>query len=375
MTFRFIHTGDLHLGKRFGQFPGDLPAKLREARHGVLAKLAPPARQPDAATILVAGDTFDPETPAPDIRRQALAEMGHHPALRWVILPGNHDSLQAAHLWAALKSEAPDNVVLAVEPRPLELAPGIVLLPAPCTARRPGRDLTEWMDGAATPEGAIRLGLAHGAVQRFSEEGDGLEIIAPDRARRAGLAYLALGDWHGGVEIDPRTRYCGTPEPDRFKHDRPGESLLVSLQAPMAEPEVTSLATGSFAWRTVPLDLLDGDDPAARLAEVLPERRSRRQTLMRLVASGRIALEGRTALSTAFDHAGPDFAFLELDDGGLETECEAGDLDRIDRGGALREAADMLLAEAEDLRRSGEERDIARAALARLYFHARAVEP
>src|SRR5690606_17806357 len=129
--------------------------------------------------------------------------------------------------WAALNAEAPENVVLALEPRPLELARDAVLLPAPCTTRRPGRDLTEWMDSATSPEGSIRVGLAHGAIQSFSEDAAASEVIAPDRARRAVLDYLALGDWHGAVGIDARTRYSGTPEPDRFKHDRPGEALLV----------------------------------------------------------------------------------------------------------------------------------------------------
>ena len=69
----------------------------------------------------------------------------------------------------------------------------------------------------------------------------------------------------------------------------------------------------------------------------------------------------------------PDFAFLELDDGGLATECQAGDLDLIDRAGALREAAKALLAEAEDDRLSAGEREIARAALARLFSYAQAV--
>ncbi len=34
--FRFIHSSDLHLGKRFGNFAGDLPGRLREARHDVI---------------------------------------------------------------------------------------------------------------------------------------------------------------------------------------------------------------------------------------------------------------------------------------------------------------------------------------------------
>ncbi|MFK8251928.1 metallophosphoesterase family protein [Ancylobacter terrae] len=373
MAFRFIHSSDLHLGKRFGQFQGDLPAQLREARHAVIGRLAEHARAHGASAILLAGDTFDTETPAPEVRRQALAEMHHHAPIRWVILPGNHDSLQAAPLWATLRTEAPDNVTLALEPTALDLAPGVTLLPAPCTTRRPGRDLTEWMDGAATGGAAIRIGLAHGAVQRFSEEGAGLDVIAPDRARRAGLSYLALGDWHGGVEIDARTRYSGTPEPDRFKHDRPGEALLVSLEGADALPQVTPLETGAFSWTTLTLDLLDGDDAVASLEALLPERRLRRRALIALVAAGRARLPVRTALAAAVGRLQPDFAHLTLDDGRLVTECEAGDLDAIDRAGALREAANALMAEADDSSRSAEEREIARAALGRLYAYAQAV--
>src|SRR5690606_31070946 len=107
-------------------------------------------------------------------------------------------------------------------PEPIELAANVLLLPAPCTTRRPGRDLTEWMDIAGTADGAIRIGLAHGAIRDFSEDSATSEIIAPNRADRAGLNYLALGDWHGAMRVDPRTWYSGTPEQDRFKHDRSG---------------------------------------------------------------------------------------------------------------------------------------------------------
>jgi DNA repair exonuclease SbcCD nuclease subunit len=372
---RFIHSSDLHLGKRFGRFSGDLPGRLREARHAVIARLAHHAREQGATTILLAGDTFDTETPAPDVRRQALAAMRDHAPIRWVILPGNHDSLQAAQLWTTLKAEAPDNVVLALEPRPIALAANAVLLPSPCTTRRPGRDLTEWMDGEATAEGTVRIGLAHGAIRSFSEEAAASDVIAPDRAGRAGLDYLALGDWHGVVAVDPRTHYSGTPEPDRFKHDRPGEALLVSIPGHTALPEVQSLDTASFAWRSLELHLLDGDDLVPMLEALLPEARHRRQTLARVVATGRNRLAGRTALVAAIASAVPDFAFLELDDSGLVTECEVEDLDQIDRAGALREAANVLLAEAGDESRSAADRDIARATLARLYSYAQTVAP
>jgi len=371
--FRFIHSSDLHLGKRFGNFSGDLPGRLREARHAVLTRLAQHARERDAGTILLAGDTFDTETPLAEVRRQALTEMAQHAPIRWVILPGNHDSLQATELWAHLANEAPDNVVLVTAPGPIALAPETMLLPAPCTTRRPGRDLTEWMDEAATPEGTSRIGLAHGAIQSFSEEAMSSEVIAPDRASRAGLDYLALGDWHGALEVDARTRYSGTPEPDRFKHERPGTALLVSIVGASAVPEVEVLPTGQFAWRTFDLHLLDADEPVAALDALLPDLRERRQTLARIVATGRARLASHALLTREIERVAPDFAWLDCDDAALATECDVDDLDQIDRGGALREAAEMLLAEVGDQSLSEADREIAGAALARLHSYARTV--
>jgi hypothetical protein len=108
---------------------------------------------------------------------------------------------------------------------------------------------------------------------------------------------------------------------------------------------------------------------------VLPEARLRRQALVRLVAGGRARLEARTALASAVENVRPDFAWFGFDDEALTTDCEAEDLDAIDRAGALREAADALLAEAGDAARSAEEREIARAALGRLYAYAQTVVP
>lgn len=368
--FRFIHSSDLHLGKRFGGFSGDLPGRLREARHGVLGRLAVHAREQEASAVMLAGDTFDTETPASDVRRQALTEMGQHPSIRWVLLPGNHDSLQAAELWSRMAAEAPPNVTLAQQAQPLELAPDVFVLPAPCTTRRPGRDTTEWMDAAPTPAGALRIGLAHGAIQNFTEEGSGEDIIAPDRARRSGLDYLALGDWHGAMQIDDRTFYSGTPEPDRFKHDRPGEALLVSLNGVQALPRITPLTTGAFQWRTLDLQVLSQDDPVEILRSLIPEPNQRRQTLARVLASGPCRLARHAALVAQAEDLSPDFAWFELHMDGLALEHDVNDLDDIERSGALRVAADSLLSDADDTSLSAAERAVAGAALARLYRHA-----
>lgn len=366
--FRFLHTADLHLGRRFGGLPEDLRGRLVEARHAILPKLAETAAAFGAAHVLMAGDSFDSETPSDPVWRQALVAMGAHPGLHWWIIPGNHDSLAAESLWARLADHAPANVHLLTEPVPVQIAPGVTLLPCPLPRRYPGRDLTAWLDQAETPPGAFRIGLAHGAIRDFSSEGGAEGIIPPDRAQTARLDYLALGDWHGQMAVNARTHYPGTPERDGPNPDARGACLGVALTTPGAPPQVQRLDTGRFWWTEEALALLPGQDAAAALADRLPQDRpARRDHLLRLRVTGRATLSDRATLTAAAEAAAPDFARLDLDLTALDTEVQAADLDQIDRAGALRLAADRLRAAAEDPARAEAARRISAAALNRLY--------
>ena len=117
--FRFLHTSDLHLGKPFGRHSEEVRGRLRLARHEVLGRLAAAARGQGASVILLAGDTFDQQTPAPQVTRQALNAMAHEQDITWVLMPGNHDSLAATELWQTIKRDKPDNLLLALAPEPI----------------------------------------------------------------------------------------------------------------------------------------------------------------------------------------------------------------------------------------------------------------
>lgn len=366
MTYTFLHSADLHLGKAFGGFPEAIRGRLREARHGVIHRLACAARDAGATDVVLAGDTFDAETPSPETLRHALRAMAAESDLRWFLLPGNHDSLAASELWRRVCADAPGNLVVLLTPDPLEIAAGVWLLPAPCTQRRPGRDLTDAMS-VATAAGALRVGLGHGAITDFSGEDGGAGIIPPDRARLSGLDYLGLGDWHGRLQVGPATWYSGTPEADGFKHDTAAGAVVVRLAGVGAPPATQVVPTGQFQWLRPALDLLPGDDAASRLASLLPPETARRDVLMRVHVTGRLALSERAALEASLAGLAPDFGWFEGDLTQLGTEVGGGDLDMIDRGGALREAADALLAQAQDPSLAAAERDLAEAALARLF--------
>ena len=376
MSFRFIHASDLHLGIRFASIPeppdGSIRGRLREARHAAIARIADAARAHGAADILVAGDTFDTPTPSLSVVRQALAAMAEDAGLRWWLLPGNHDNLREAEpLWDLIARESAANVRALTEAAPVRLSPKATLLPCPIEWRSSGADPTEALVAMPSDDGTMRIGLAHGAVTDFTDEGAN---IPPDRDRSARLEYLALGDWHGRMAVSPRVHYSGSPEQDRFKHGRRGVCLAVTIDGPGAPPEVAEVETGRFLWQDIALSLSPRQDAAAALSAVLPDE-GRRDRLLRITPTGRAGLSDQADLQRAAARLGPEFAHFELRPGSLQIQYDVTDLDEIDRGGALRLAADALMAEADGETLSRQDREVAADALARLYAYVKEARP
>lgn len=375
---KFVHASDLHLAKPFGRFDENLRVRLREARHDQIRIIGDIARAHRAEFVLLAGDTFDAETPSPQVIRHALRAFALEKDIIWVIMPGNHDSLAAGDLWDRLSKDCPDNVILALEPSPIHLNEAAVVLPAPPTSRSPGRDLTEWMsdtDPSSFGE-KIRIGLAHGSIQSFGDIDEvGSGIIPPDRPQLSGLDYLALGDWHGRIRVGAQCWYSGSPEADSFKHSNAPGVLIVDIPKRGATPIVIEVPTGKFGWHQEQIDLRPGDDLQAIVDASVPAIHGRRDALVSLTFTGRLSLSDRARLISRLSDMGDDFAYFESDLSAVTIDQQVGDLDDIDTGGALRMAADCIAADAQDMSRSEAERQISSAALARLYAYATVTKP
>jgi DNA repair exonuclease SbcCD nuclease subunit len=371
MVFRFIHSSDLHLGRRFANIveppDGNLRGRLMEARFDKIRALAQVARDHGAGHVLLAGDTFDSATPSRQVLRQALAAMRDSPDVQWWLLPGNHDNLRNAEpVWDEIGRDGPENVHALLDVTAIEMAPGVALLPCPVPVRATGCDLTEGLSNIPTGIETLRIGLAHGGVVDFTESG---EQIPPDRDQSAGLDYLALGDWHGRLRVSSRTHYPGSPEQDRFKHGVRGQCLAVTLEGRGATPEVQDIETGSFLWSDIALTVHDGEDTSSALDANLPAT-DRRNTLLRIKVDGWASLAGHAALRATANRHAPEFAYLDLQTESLGTLHNASDLDAIDHAGAMRLAAERLMTEATNSSLAEEDRDIAAAALNRLYAYA-----
>lgn len=353
----FLHTADWQIGRVFTQFEPDDAAALFEARFAAVERLASIATEQGVDAVLVAGDVFDAQTVTEKtIRRLFNAMRGFTGA--WVLIPGNHDSALAESVWSRARrlEVIPNNVIVCLEPKPLVVAEKFTLLPAPLTQRHTYADLTEWFGTDASGDGLPRIGLAHGCVQGILPgDIDSANPIAAGRAQGAGLAYLALGDWHGTKRVDERTWYAGTPESDRFKANDSGQALFVSIEAWGGVPDVVAVPTGKFSWRQIEQQMAVDSDIDGLVGTL---NLAGNDDVLQVRLSGTCNLAGHRKLTAALGAARARARAIVWDSTALRLEPTEDDIQTLHADGFVGEVLQYLRAE-----QNGAEPELARDAI------------
>lgn len=331
-----LHTADWQIGRQFATFAPDDAAILAETRFETVRRIAQLATAEAVDAVLVAGDVFDAQT----VSNRTIGRLFN--ALEafkgpWIMIPGNHDAALTESVWhrAERLGAIPPNVKVLLEPGVIELADaGLAVLAAPLTQRHTHDDLTAAFDRLESTPGLFRIGLAHGCVQGvLPDDIDSPNPIAPDRASRARLDYLALGDWHGCREIDARTWYAGTPEPDRFRNNDAGQALKVTLRA-NAEPEVVPQATGQFRWLQLEAQLAVASD-LEQLGRQLDQLRT--NDVVSLEVSGRVTLAEQQGMDALLRAAEARVRLLQVDRDALRMQPSDDDLAALQADGYVGE--------------------------------------
>lgn len=372
MIFRFIHSADWHIGKPFRSLPDRLAGELATARVDAIGRIAAIARARAASHVLVAGDVFDgPALPRVEIRR-ALERMAEHSTVQWLLMPGNHDPIRTGGLWDRVRQlDLPNNILVLAKPEPIALTPDVVLLPAPLTSNNPGDDPSQWMDTAQTQLGVTRIGLAHGSVQGFGSEGDSSVVIAADRAARAGLDYLALGDWHGTRSISANTWYSGTPEPDRFPDNDPGNVLCVTVEGG-GKVSVEKVRASHFTWAKISARLQSRDDLTDVERDISSVSETAHNLLVKLNLAGSLSLADHSALDAWREVWSARLKWLDVVNDDLAVRPSVTDYNILKGSPTLVEVAQRLTQRVDGAHCV--DRDAANLALIRLYgFAAEAV--
>ncbi len=352
MSLKIIHTSDWQIGKVFRYVDDATMGLLQDARLKVITSLGESAEKHGAGHILVAGDVYDIETPSQRSLNQPLERMRNFPGVRWHLLPGNHDPHRPNGLWdRILARELPENIHIHTTPEPVIFEEeSLVLLPAPLLHRHTLDNATAYMEDLDLPEGLIRVGIAHGTITGFGSGDDSTpNYIPPDLPERAGLSYLALGDWHGKRKINDRCWYSGTPETDSFKVSDGGYALLVEINDWNSLPEITALETGHYKWLSFSERINSAEDIDFLEEKLRAIQGNLENTLVHLEIEGALSLEDRNYLEERItEGVSAALCFLRTDTEHLFPHPTERDLDQIDQQGFVRAAADTLKTKADE---------------------------
>ena len=358
-TVRILHTSDWQLGMKRAFLGKEGQARFDEARLAAVERLFTVAADRECDAIVVAGDVFDDNLLDRQVYRRAMDVLADAPCPVY-LLPGNHDPLDAASIYAkeefralAIREEAPVIVLDDSEPRMIPgreaaLAPAYVV-GAPLKSKRASEDLVgvvaeelrareeatgqrEAVQAAGEEErpknwaARINVVVGHGAVEGFGRAYDPSLIdvsAAAEACRERVMDYVALGDTHSATQLHPDSTvwYSGAPEvtafvePDGGGESNSGKALIVDIAVDAVRPTeparvgVEEIEIGEWKFQALAAELSSREDVEAFLGQIerIP---GKRQTAVKYGLSGALSLADNAFLEDRLEQLGDGFAAL-----------------------------------------------------------------
>jgi DNA repair exonuclease SbcCD nuclease subunit len=317
MSIRFIHTADWQLGMTRQFLSSEAQPRFAQARIDAIRTIGRAAHEAGAAFVVVAGDVFESNQVDPRTVRRALEALSEIPTPVF-LLPGNHDPLDASSVYrsATFERQGPANVVLLDDMSPREVAPGVEVVGAPWSSKRPLCDLVTPAAAELEPKPGIkRVLVAHGVI-RDTLSGDNPAAIDVGKVEEAladgRVAYVALGDRHSTTTLGASGRiyYSGTPEPTSHDESDAGNVLVVEL-TDGGECAVQTRPVGT--WRFAQADFeLDVHARVESLSRWLEVQASKERCAARVELRGTISLTVDAELQDVLTRHRDLYAALEV---------------------------------------------------------------
>lgn len=300
--------------------PPESQARFTEARLEAIRTIARIAHEEVCDCVIVAGDAF--ESNAIDRKTiaralDALAEFGETPV---VILPGNHDCLDASSVYSskAWNEGCTPNVVVLRDSQPIEIqgtGGSLQIVGAPWNSKRPLSDLVSEVCQGLDEGDQIRIVVGHGSVDALSPDPNDPALIGlslMEEAIRAGsVHYFALGDRHSTTEVGSTGRiwYSGTPLQTDYDEMEPNKALVIELDRNRITVEPRLVGTWSFLRQRI--DLNSAEDVVA-VEQWFSELPAKTTTIVRLGLVGTVSLAEKARLDAILEDAESRLAALTI---------------------------------------------------------------
>ncbi len=314
---RFIATADWQLGMTAHFLDDEARPRFHRARLDAVRRIGELAEERGAAFVVVCGDVFESNQLDRAIVARAFEALRSY-TVPVVLLPGNHDPLDAASIYDSpnFAELVPEQVRVVRDSAPFEVVPGAEVVGAPWATKHPLVDLVSEACSALEPvaTGTVRVVAGHGAVSTLNPDRDAPDVTDVPRLREtigSGRAHVAvLGDRHSTTKVDEKVWYPGAPEVTDRREDDPGNVLVIDVDPGTGAVVVDKVHVGTWAFLVVE-ERLDSPEDVELLASRLRGMPDKDRTAVWLALSGTLSTAAKAALDRVVEDAGHLFARLD----------------------------------------------------------------
>jgi len=338
MALKIFHTGDLHIGMKFNNYPDMIKNDLVEARFETLENMILEANEELCNLFVIAGDLFDKiNIPKRDIIR-VIGILEKFAGDCVLLIPGNHDYDNGmVELWEHFNTNITGNILLLNEYKPYSLKDfdlDVLVYPAYCDSKHSETNRINWINELDSLEEAKwQLGIVHGALVGLSPDLSNKYFnISEVELNKLGLDLWLLGHTHLSYPLkqelsNRRVFNAGTPEPDGLDCQHQGTAWIIEIDdSDRKNITAKTIQTGKYNFKDLTYKVENQDDFTEIKEELLKSEPAKK--IVRLSLSGRIEEWLFNEKEKVFQKLRKGLAYLIIDDGDLKIRITEEVIDR-----------------------------------------------
>ena len=313
MAIKILHTADVHIGAKL-TFLGERAEEQRKQINATFSATCALGAKQKADLLLIAGDLFDSPYPsaANVLFVQDCLQKLNARGIYVVIIPGNHDLLEAGSIFARDSFRQSDKLKIfkSGEIEAWSIPALDLVVYGRATLQRKSKSSP--LAGLKLQHTAkFHVGVFHGSVELLPEV-DNLPI-KKEEIGASGLSYLALGDWHSTLDVSQgktKAFYSGAPELVATTQFGAGNAVMVELGEKGCSAD--KVAVGKRKAVKLEVDLAKFKDTASLSSEL--NKRSDADTFLSITLNGNRQLESDFDVSSLQEFLSQHNFFVHITD-------------------------------------------------------------
>ena len=222
---RILHTGDLHIGRKYTKQRPEASDACINARIDVIRNINQIAHDKECDYVVIAGDLFDSKNIPVSVIKSTCQMLSECPC-PVIVIAGNHDYCDANdRLWPVFQEHASDNTIFLAGELETEEA---VFHACPCHDRYSSDNALHMSH--ITDHGKLQIGIAHGAVEGLSYDGESKYYFMTIKLlENTGMDLWLIGHPHIPAVPTKNIFNAGTPQQTDISDNSPGSVYVIDI--------------------------------------------------------------------------------------------------------------------------------------------------